>query len=102
MEAPYMHRFSDRAGSADDSRITPPTMLPSALCDSVGTPNSMISRLNGWPARTPVQHFADTLTDADAWLGATVDRYSFDVELSHLLLHAGLSRRYRTFSDRPE
>jgi len=22
-----------------------------------------------------------------------VDRYSFDVELSHLLLHAGLSRR---------
>jgi hypothetical protein len=24
-----------------------------------------------------------------------VDRYSFDVELSHLLLHAGLSRRRR-------
>ena len=30
-------------------------------------------------------------------LGATVDRYSFDVELSHLLLHAGLSRRRRNF-----
>ena len=41
----------------------------------------------------PYRRFADALTDADARLGATVDRYSFDVELSHLLLHAGLSRR---------
>jgi hypothetical protein len=32
-----------------------------------------------------------------------VDRYSFDVELSHLLLHAGLSRRSETCrnQDRP-
>src|SRR5665213_2533926 len=68
-------------------------MLPSASFDSVGTPNSMISRLNGWPVRTPVQRFACVLADADAGLGAIVDRYSFDVERSHLLLHAGLSRR---------
>ncbi|MGO9148642.1 MAG: hypothetical protein ACLQFX_03025 [Acidimicrobiales bacterium] len=37
----------------------------------------------------PCQRFACTLTSANAWLGATVDRYSFDVELFHLLLHAG-------------
>jgi excisionase family DNA binding protein len=28
-----------------------------------------------------------------------VDRYSFDVERSHLLLHAGLSRRHRNWID---
>jgi hypothetical protein len=31
---------------------------------------------------------------ANAWLGATVGRYSFGAELLHLLLHAGLSRRF--------
>ena len=38
MEIPRMHRFSDPARSADGSRITPPAMLPSASCESVGTP----------------------------------------------------------------
>ena len=33
-----MHRFSDRAGFPDGSRIAPPTMLPSACLNSVGTP----------------------------------------------------------------
>jgi hypothetical protein len=33
-----MHRFSDRAGFADGSQITPPSMLPSARLNSVGTP----------------------------------------------------------------
>ena len=52
-----------------------------------------ISRLNN-PARTyRSRRFATALTDDHARLGPTVDRYSFDVELSHLLLHAGLSRR---------
>ncbi|HTT28635.1 MAG TPA: hypothetical protein VMG37_09510, partial [Solirubrobacteraceae bacterium] len=41
----------------------------------------------------PYRRFAAALTDNHARLRATVDRYSFDVELSHLLLHAGLSRR---------
>src|ERR1700676_3142200 len=39
------------------------------------------------------RRFANTLTGADARLAVIVARYAFDVELSHLLLHAGLSRR---------
>ena len=31
-------------------------------------------------------------------VGVIVDRYSFDVELFHLLLHAGLSRRSYNYS----
>ena len=46
-----MPRFSDRAGSPSDSRITPPVMLPSASIHSVGTPIALISRLNSQPAR---------------------------------------------------
>ena len=76
-----MHRFSDLAGSASDSRITPPAMLPSACHDDVGTPIHPISRLNSWPVRTPVQRFAAPSRVANAWLGATVGRYSFGVGL---------------------
>jgi hypothetical protein len=54
-----------------------------------------ISGLDSPAYAYPYRRFASALTDADARLGATVDRYSFDVELSHLLLHAGLSRRRR-------
>jgi hypothetical protein len=35
-------------------------------------------------------------------VGAIVGRYPFDVELFHLLLHAGLSRRIRKFMTHPE
>ena len=94
MKSPHMHRFSDLAGSASDSRITPPAMLPSACHDDVGTPIHPISRLNSWPVRTPVQRFAAPSRVANAWLGATVDRYSFGVGLFHPHLHAGLSRRF--------
>jgi hypothetical protein len=66
--------FSDRAGSADDSRITPPAMLPSGLVNGVGTPNSLISRLNSLACTYPYQRFADALTNVDAWFGATVGR----------------------------
>src|SRR6266545_517333 len=45
------------------------------------------------PASAPVQRFADALAVASAWLGDIAGRYPFDVELFHLLLHAGLSRR---------
>jgi len=49
-------------------------MLPSGLLNGVGTPNSLISRLNS-PAYTyPYQRFTDALADADAWFGATVGR----------------------------
>src|ERR1700738_1692513 len=55
-----------------------------------------ISRLNS-PARTyHYQRFAHALTNADAWLVAIVDRYSFDVGLFHPHLHVGLSRRTMT------
>ena len=56
METPCVPGFTDRAGSLDGSRITPSRAWPSAWCDSVGTPNSHISRLNSpahtypWPA----------------------------------------------------
>lgn len=46
MKIPHMPWFFDRAGSPGDSRITPPAILPSALSDGVGTPISLISRLN--------------------------------------------------------
>jgi len=61
-----MHRFSDRAGSTSDSRIAPPVMLPSALLNNVGTPISLISRLNSPACTYPCQRFADALTDANA------------------------------------
>ena len=99
MKIPHMHRFSDLAGSASDSRITPPAMLPSACHDDVGTPIHPISRLNSWPVRTPIQRFAAPSRVANAWLGATVDRYSFGVGLFHPHLHAGLSRRFPRLPD---
>ena len=68
-------------------------MLPSTKIHRVGTPNSLISRLNSPACTYPSQRFAAALTSIDAWFGAIVVRYSFDAELSHLLLHAGLSRR---------
>ncbi len=61
-----MRRFFDRAGSAGNSRITPPTMLPSGPVNSVGTPDSLISRLNSPTCAYPCQRFALALTDADA------------------------------------
>jgi hypothetical protein len=45
-EITRMLGFSDPAGSADGSRKTPPTMLPSAEPQHVGTPRLPISRLN--------------------------------------------------------
>ena len=66
MEIPYMHRFFDRAGSANGSRITPSPMLPSALFNSVGTPITLISRLNSPACTYPCQRFAVILAGADA------------------------------------
>jgi hypothetical protein len=36
-----MHGFLDRVGSASSSRITLPTMLPSAGAKNVGTPDDL-------------------------------------------------------------
>ena len=61
-----MHRFFDRAGSADDSRISPPAMLPSASVNGVGTPEPLISRLNSPACTYPCQRFTDVLAGVDA------------------------------------
>ncbi|MGH9187440.1 MAG: hypothetical protein ACRD0U_16760 [Acidimicrobiales bacterium] len=53
----------------------------------------MITRLNSLACTCPYRRFANALTSADARFGVIVGRYPFDVELFHLLLHAGLSRR---------
>jgi len=69
------------------------TVLPSVLVDDVGTPNSVITRLNSLAFTCRYRRFACTLAGTDARLAVIVGRYPFDVELFHLLLHAGLSRR---------
>ena len=61
-----MHRFSDRAGSPDGSRIAPPTVLPSAYFHNAGAPDSLISRLNSPACTYPCQRFASALAGADA------------------------------------
>jgi len=66
MEVPHMHRFSDRAGSAGNSRIALPAMWPSALSDGVGTPITLISRLNSPACTYPCQRFAAILTNDSA------------------------------------
>ena len=68
-------------------------MLPSVSVDHVGTPNSVITRLNSLACTCRYRRFARALTDTDARLAVTVGRYSFGVGLLHPLLHAGLSRR---------
>jgi len=69
-------------------------VLPSASVDSVGTPNSVITRLNSPACTCPSRRFAGALTNTDARFRVVAGRYPFDVELFHLLLHAGLSRRF--------
>lgn len=49
-----MLRVFDRVGLAQGSRVAPSSMWPSASLNSVGAPDCLISRLNGWPALSPV------------------------------------------------
>jgi len=49
-----MLRVFDRVGLAEDSRVAPSSMWPSASLNSVGAPVCLISRLNGWPTLSPV------------------------------------------------
>jgi hypothetical protein len=64
-------------------------MLPSTSDYGVGTPDCLISRLNGLACACPCQRFAETLTGPGARLGVIVGRWPFDAELFHILLHAG-------------
>ncbi len=93
MEIPYMHRFFDRAGSASSSRIARPAMWPSAHFDSVGTPVSLISRLNSPACTHPYPTLRRRPCGRQRMVGAVAGRYPFNVERLPLLLHAGLSRR---------
>ena len=61
-----MLRVFDRVGLVEGSRVAPCPMWPSASLNSVGAPDCLISRLNGWPALSPCQRFDDALTDATA------------------------------------
>src|SRR5678815_500274 len=84
-----MHaRVLDLAGSARTLAIARPPAWPSAQQTASAPGSKFISRLNGWPTRSPTD--ADILAVACARLGADADRYSFiAVDLHHLLL-AGL------------
>ena len=46
--------------------ITHPSVLLSTFQTVLGTRDESLSQLHGWPARSPAQRFADTLTDARA------------------------------------
>jgi len=61
-----MRRFFDRAGSTCGSRVAPQLMLPSGLVNAVGTPMSLISRLNSPACTYPCQRFAGALADDNA------------------------------------
>ena len=56
----------------------------------VGTQNRKLSRLNGWPMRTPVNASPRPSRATAHELGADVDRYTFIVRDLHPLLLTGL------------
>ena len=53
-ECPRMHRVCDCAGSEIGSPVASIPVWPSASDNGVGTPDWMISQLDGWPACAPV------------------------------------------------
>jgi hypothetical protein len=46
--------------------LTMQGVLPSAWVNDVGAPNHVISRLNTWPARAPVERFTCALAGTGA------------------------------------
>src|SRR5262245_11264768 len=65
-------------------------ILPSATQTASAPGISFLSRLNGWPARSPADASPTSSRNACARLGADVGRYSFIVVDLHHLLLAGL------------
>ena len=53
-EFPRLRRVFDCAGSEIGLPVAPTSVWPSASENSVGTPDCLISQLNGWPACAPV------------------------------------------------
>ena len=75
----------------DGARDSAPLLLPSAL-SSASAPESKGLFAAQWLAYAlPCQRFAGILADADARLGADVDRYSFIAVDLHHLLSAGFA-----------
>ena len=85
--------FCDHAGSPDDSRKRRQRCCLPPFVER-GHPESRISWLDSPACTCPYQRFATPLRVVDAWLGVVVGRWPFDVELFHLLLRTGLSRRF--------
>ena len=69
--------------------LAPSAMLPSAV-STASAPRSRLSRLNGWPMRSPVNASTHASRRAPHELGVGVGRYSFTVSDFHRLLLAGL------------
>ena len=84
MERPRMRRVSDSAGPMSRLALSPRIVLPSLPQYEVGTPEWVISELNGWPACSPVNAYDVPLRphrhDSGPWWVAT----AFHVRLSHL------------------
>ena len=74
-----MHGFSDPAGSADGSRKRRQRCCLPPFATTSAPRTRPISGLNSPACAYPYQRFAAPSRDTNAWLGATVDRYSFDV-----------------------
>jgi hypothetical protein len=69
--------------------LTRAIVLPSAG-QTASALRSMLSRLNGWPIRSPADASRPASRPVHARLGADVVRYSFIVVGLHHLLLAGL------------
>ena len=91
-----MPRVSASAVLMDRSRLTLPFMLPSPYQDKVGTPEVVISELNTWPVRTPVNaspaslrmqvHDSEPRWCATPFLCGSLIRYSMPVYLGASLM----------------
>ena len=77
------------AGARDDA----PVHVAFRVYDHVGTRDFLTFAAQWLAYALPYRRFADTLASANVRLGADVDRYSFTVVDSHLLLFAGFDRR---------
>jgi len=69
--------------------------------NDVGTPDEMISRLDGAACARLYPCFACALTSANEGVGFTVYSYSLDIGLVHPLLPSSLFRRTQTSYARP-
>ena len=75
-----MPRVFDCAGSESGSPMTPPSVWPSASTNSVGTPEDLISQLDGWPLSTLRRRPYDRqrmTRGREGWLGLSRATLSF-------------------------